>query len=279
MTEPTCPQCGSKLKTNALTSEYLPCSNCGSVTQGNLDNPEPDPEHQGRINKQKLFESGTVIVLIILGLGYFSISNRDPKLTSGTIATVPMVADALLGHGYESVEVADIFSRNFQTFKTKTSVLHYEVDVISSSKSDEVQALIMAVTLPADTPFPPDDVAEKSIQQSFDAMVDLGDALLPGARGALEKAAATVTTGNGRRLHIKGVAQTSGGWKVTYIAYREYESDGDVIPLLLFIYQRLSDASTPEAEAFSQVLHKAVNNGTDIKTTLIQNIQSEKNTP
>ena len=68
--------------------------------------------------------------------------------------------------------------------------------------------------------------------------------------------------------HLKGVAQTSSGWKITYINYRAYEENEQGIPLLLFIYEQLNTASDTELEDFHLALYKAINTGIDIKTSM-----------
>ena len=268
MSDATCPSCGYPLQTDVLSGEIRPCSRCGSVREMPSEKPAPDPEHQHRINRQKGFEIGTVIILIVVGVGYFAIRNRVPQGRVDGPVTMSSVSNIVFAHDFEPTGESSILSHRFRSYSREEPILRTSLDIISEEDDEAVEALLIVVSHPGGKPFPSDDVAERAIQEGFDEMSDLGERLIPSSRSALQKAVITMTSGKEGLLHNKGVAQTSDGWKITYITYREYEETGEDIPLLLFLYQRLSAASDPERGEFNRVLYESINAGTDAKSGL-----------
>ncbi len=232
------------------------------------DKPAPDPEHQHRINRQKGFEIGTVIILIAVGVGYFAISNRASQGRADGPITMSSVSNVVFAHDFEPTGESSILDRRFLSFSREEPILRTSLDIISGEDDEEVEALLIVVSHPGGKPFPSDDIAERAIQEGLDEMSDLGQGLIPSSHTALQKAVITMSAGKEGLLHNKGVAQTSDGWKITYITYREYEETGEDIPLLLFPYQRLSAASDPERSEFNRVLYESINAGTDAKAGL-----------
>lgn len=53
-------------------------------------------------------------------------------------------------------------------------------------------------------------------------------------------------------------------------AYREYKEEGNAIPLLTFLYQKLDAASDPQLEAFNRAIYAAINADTDIKSAMAE---------
>ena len=264
MSDMNCPTCGNPLQADVLSGEIRPCSRCGSVRE----KPAPDPEHQHRINKQKGFEIATIIVLVIVGVGYFAISNRPPAGQGDGPNTVAKLLQIVTSHDYTSEGESLILGRKFHSYRRQEGVFQSTIDLIEDAETNSVEAILIVVSHPAGKTFPPDDVAEAATQDALNTMVRFGEALIPSSPPALQKAAITMSLGKRGILHNKGVAQTSDGWKVTYITYREYEEDGEDVPLLLFLYQRLSAASSPDLADFNRVLYESINVGQDPKSGL-----------
>ena len=160
--------------------------------------------------------------------------------------------------------------REFTGFVKQGKIFRTTIDLIAAKDNDATEAIIFATSLPAGRPFPSDDIAEAAVQESFNEIVGLGALLVPASTEGLSKAANTTTEVKSGDIDFrKGVAQTSSGWKITYIAYREYEENGGEVPLLLFIYQRLDAASNPALETFNEILFSAANDGLNIRETMV----------
>ena len=225
----------------------------------------PEADHQTNINRQKYFEIATVIIMIIVGFGYFAISSGRAgiEVTGSTSATD--LGAILRSENFEQLESETILGQTFDRYRVQNGLLRTVVDVVSTDGDEQTNAIIFSAGLPGDTPFPSDDIAEKAIQDSFDEIARLGELLVPSSIEGLSKAVnTTVPVSNSITEFRKGVAQTNSGWKITYIAYRAYEEDGSDIPLLLFVYQRLDAASDPAQESFNKTLFTAANEGENI---------------
>lgn len=268
MSDVVCPSCGNPLQTDALSGEIRPCSRCGSVRGMPSEKPVPDPEHQHRIKRQKIFEIGAVMVMIVVGVGYFAISNRASQSRTVGPITMSSFSNIVFANDFEATGDTSILGHRFRSYSREEPILWTSLDIISAEDDEAVEALLIVVSHPGGTPFPTDEVAERAIQEGLDEMADLCEHLIPSSNLALQKAVITMSAGKEGVLHNKGVAQTSDGWKVTYITYREYEETGEDIPLLLFLYQRLSAASDPELGDFNRVLYESINSGTDAKAGL-----------
>ena len=259
----TCPQCGAPLNIDVLTREPRPCTECGATySLDSAERPQPEAEHQQTINRQKYFEIASVIIMILVGFGYLalSINNRESASTSvsGTVEDMPSV---LTTQGYTAEGTTTILDQRFDTFTHQGGILRTTVDLMSlGAKADsEINAFIIAVGLPANQPLPPDGVIAPAVQDAFNVVAELGEALLPHSTPGFEKAVATTAPIQLNAVyHLKGVAQTSSGWKITYINYRAYEENEQGIPLLLFIYEQLNTASDTELEDFHLALYKEI---------------------
>lgn len=277
MTNINCPSCGHELAVDVLTKEPRPCPQCGSVaTVDETGRLIPDAEHQGNINRQKFFEIATVIVLIIVGFGYFAISNgRTFNQASGS-TTTPDLSAILRSENFVSEDAFNALGKTVHSFHAQGDLLYTSIDLIAENGSDETEAIIVVADLPAGTPFPSDDITGHAVQETFDEITRLGELLIPSSTQSLSKAVSTtVPVSNGSTRFHKGVAQTNSGWKITYIAYRAYEENGKDIPLLLFIYQRLDAASDPTQESFNQILFNAANNGVNIRQAILDHAEGE----
>lgn len=267
-----CPSCGEALTFDVLSGEPRPCAKCGAVPavdeSGKILR---DPDHQQSINRQKYFEIATVITLIIVGFGYLAISiGRRPDAGDGT-ATISNHTAILLSDGYEQVESTRAMDQRFHSFRLQDETLLTSIDLVSADEGDRTQVIIFSVGLPSEKTMPSVEVAAKMVQDAFDSIADLGERLVHDSTLGLSKAVKTtvVVTNDDTRFH-KGVAQTSSGWKITYIAYREVDGEGDTIPLLLFIYQRLDAASDPALESFNHILFSAANDGKNIRQAMVR---------
>ena len=279
MTQMTCPQCGAALSIDLLTREPRPCSTCGTIfSLDSPDRPNPDPDHQQSINRQKYFEIAAVIIMIIVGFGYLAISTGIDQNSASTHQTKAQLSSILTEQGFQSTDSPTIQGQSFQTFTQQGELLRTTVDLISYSDDTQTAlgTILIAVSLPEGHPFPPDTIIEPAVQKAFNTVTDLTEALVPHSTPGLEKAVSTTVPMSINSVkHHKGVAQTSSGWKITYINYREYKDGEHEVPLLVFIYQKLSVASNSNFESFHQALYKAVNEGGDIKNILLQQKDSD----
>ncbi len=266
MTSINCPSCGHELAFDVLSGEPRPCSQCGAVPEvdesGRL---VPDAEHQLNISRQKFFEVSAVVVMIIVGFGYFAISKGRTEANATGSTTVTDLSAILRAENFEERDSSTALDQTFHQFLLGNAILQTSVSLVSDEGSEQTYAILISAGLPAGKTFPPDDIAEKAIQDTFDEIADLGELLVPSSTQGLSKAVhTTVPVSNGSTRLRKGVAQTSSGWKITYIAYRAMEENEVEMPLLLFIYQRLDAASDPSRQNFNQVLFTAANEGANI---------------
>ena len=115
-----CPSCGNALVVDALTGEPRPCAECGALAEvdesGKL---LPNPEHQSNINRQKYFEIATVIIMIIVGFGYFAISNSSPGI--GSTATEDLAA-ILRSENFDHSGTT-VISQEFRQFDLQRDIL------------------------------------------------------------------------------------------------------------------------------------------------------------
>lgn len=274
MSHMTCPQCGAPLNIDVLTREPRPCAQCG--TEYSLDSemrPKPDAELQQTINRQKYFEIAAVVIMILVGFGYLAISTNKSQTAASNQASPTDLASMLTTQGFQEAIPSTILGQEFQTYTQQNEILQTTVDLISFGEESQsaIGTILIAVSLPKDRPLPPDEIIEPAIQKTFNAVTELGEGLVPHSTHGLEKAiSTTVPISNTPIQHHKGVAQTSSGWKITYINYREVQESEYETPFLLFIYQKLSIASNPHYESFHKTLYTAINSGQNIKRTMQQ---------
>ncbi len=234
----------------------------------------PDEDHQQKINRQKYFEIASVIILILVGFGYMAISSGRNAAPGDGTSTIANLSALIEGQGFQVLGSSMALTREFHGFSEQGDILNTSVELVSPESGQDAEAIIFAVGHPQGTPFPSDDVAEAAVQAAFDRVAKLGEVLVPSSSQGLSTAVnTTVEVSSGAVRYLKGVAQTSNGWKITYVAYREYEGGGGQVPLLLFVYQRLDAASDPALEDFNQVLFTAVNESTNIKQAMIAHEQ------
>jgi hypothetical protein len=265
----TCPQCGAALYIDVLTREPRPCTACGATYS--LDSPErpqPDVEHQQTINRQKYFEIAAVMIMILVGFGYLALSINNREARDATEALSHDLSSILEVEGYEAKGTSNIQGQRFETFIHQSAVLRTTIDLVTlgDSATHNHNAFIIAVSLPEGQTVPPVAVIEPAVQEAFNAISLLGEELLPRSTPSLQKAVATTAPiSNSPVDHLKGVAQTNSGWKITYINYREVQGTEFETPFLLFVYQELNAASNSDFETFHKALYKALSEGQEIK--------------
>lgn len=266
----TCPQCGAELAIDVLTREPRPCGACGVVfSLESSERPQPEAEHQHAINGQKYFEIAAVIVMILVGFGYLAISNGQESVA--TPISQGDYPSLLSEHGFRAVDSTTLQGLSFETFQRDQGLLRSTVDLISFEAAGQqtLGAIVVAVALPKERPFPSDALIEPAVQEAFNGASLLAEALVPHSTPGLEKAVKTTAPiTQGSLNHHKGVAQTHSGWKITYINYREYAGNGEDVPLLLFIYETLDFASDVEVKNFHEALYTSARLGDDLKRTL-----------
>jgi len=263
-----CPHCGHSLTRDVLTGELRPCTNCGSMIGSINEKAEFEPEHLDRLRKQKIFEIGIVVTLIVVGVVYLSTFAKQPIGESARSTDVAEYDSVIESRGYAHVSDISAGGKAIRSFRLRLDTIEHEVFLVAPTDSESVEAFILSASVPAGDEFPKGDAANDLVQKSFNLLGRLAESLLPTTKTALEKAIATTTPGKGKAAHEKGVAQTTDGWKVTYIMYRSYEDDGSKIPLLLFIFQQLDAASNIENETFNRYLYAGVNDGKTIQAVM-----------
>jgi hypothetical protein len=266
-----CPSCGTQLTFDVFSGEPRPCTNCGARAAVNETGTiNQDPEHQQNINRQKYFEIATVIILILVGFGYLSISTGQTPAANDGSAKIHDLVDIVEGMDYISGDVLQAGEQTIHPLHLTGPILNSSVDIISATDSEVAHTIILSVHFPANETFPADDIAEPAIQEAFNASATLGELLVPRSTESLSKAVNTTAEKKKDGKHLfRGAAQTSSGWKISYIAYREIDKTGDRdIPLLLFIYQQLDAASDPMLQTFNERMFATVNAGGDIRDAL-----------
>jgi hypothetical protein len=273
-----CPHCGHPLTRDVLTGELRPCTNCGSMIGSINEKAEFEPEHQERIRKQKMFEIGIVVILIVVGVVYLSTFSKQPLGSTAQNTTAEEFRSIFESKEYKLVSEKTSTEKQFHSYQRTSGVLEHDAHLVIPARTNEIEAFIISASVPAGKEYPDATTAQQATQKSFNLITRLAESLLPASTLALEKAAATMTAGNGEIQHQKGVAQTTGGWKVTYIMYRESNDSGLAIPLLLFIYQDLDAASSPDSESFNRFLYNGINNGKSIQSIIDLYISATEST-
>jgi hypothetical protein len=263
-----CPHCGTPLMRDVLTGDLRPCNHCGSMIGSINEKAEFEPDHLERLRKQKIFEIGIVVTLIIVGVVYLSAFSKRPSGPNARSTSIDEFSTVIDSRGYELVSESNSEEKQFHSYQRSFGILQHDLHVIAPTQSDQVEAFTISASVPAGEQYPQAQQADDATQKSFNSIVNLAESLLPTSTDALKKAAATVTEGKGSTRHEKGVAQTTDGWKVTYIMYRKAEDDGSEIPLLLFLFQRLDAASNPDNESFNRVLFNGIGNGKPIQSII-----------
>jgi len=223
--------------------------------------PLPTPEHQRKITRNKWFEIGTVVLLIVAGFGFLSFRNYRSTHHVDPAATLSESAQAIGADGATPVDSTAFFNRTCQSFRKHIEGFECHIDLIGKGADMPLEtALIWLTVLPGKEPSP------ETFQLAVNSVGSLGQTLVFSSAEALEKAAKTmVYVSATQRPHDKGVAGTNDGWKVTYATFRQA---GGAEPALCLVLQRLSAASDPELSDFNRALYETLQQGGELKGAL-----------
>lgn len=226
--------------------------------------PEPTPEHQQKITRQKWFEIATVIGLIVLGAGILAwrqAENRRPEPST----TLPDAAKAVEAAGYAAKAGGTAFGQQFLSFEKPLDDFRCTVDLAGASAAAPMDLCIVTLL-----PLPGKAVpAAEALQKAVNDVGILGQKLVRSSAEAFDRAAkAMKPVTDTPRLHDKGVQQTSDGWKLTYVTYRSYDEHAEAQPMLCYVLQRQSTASDPALEGMNQALYAAVKAGSAPRAAL-----------
>ena len=228
--------------------------------------PRPEPEHQRRITRGKLFEIITVITLIIIGCAY--LAWRDDRFHFRPAAAEKMITSmaALKSAGAAEVGISEHKGKTFHSYEKSISGFTLHADLVGGPENTPLETAILWLTPLPGAPTPP----EATLREAVNAVGLLARGLVPSSTDAFEKAANTMELINDTpRPHDKGAAGSSDGWKLTYITYRAYDEHAvPSQPVLYLILQRLESGADDVQGALNRTLYEAVKQGQDIKTAL-----------
>ncbi|MBX7255731.1 MAG: hypothetical protein K1Y02_05180 [Candidatus Hydrogenedentes bacterium] len=228
--------------------------------------PLPTPEHQQRITRQKWFEIATVILLIAGGLTFLGWRDYRNHHRPDPAATLGESVKTVEAAGYRPAGTAEILGRQFVSFVQPLEDFECHVDLVGLGAEHPVDTAVIWLTPLSGSV----DPSEQSLQKAVNTVGFAAQALVAASTQALETASKTMEfISDAKRPHDKGVAGTNNGWKLTYVTYREFNAGGPPEPMLCLILERLASASDAELSELNRGLHKAVNEGADIKTALL----------
>ena len=139
----TCPVCGSELTLRAAAPG--PCVSCGVVlTVDESGQLVPDETYQEGINKQKYFEIATVIILILVGFGYFAISTSEQGMGE-QLRTATDIQAVLTENGYAVLPLQEGDGHTAHQLALAGEPFESESLLIRPKDSDDVIAVIMTV--------------------------------------------------------------------------------------------------------------------------------------
>ncbi|GMW02415.1 MAG: hypothetical protein AMXMBFR84_35510 [Candidatus Hydrogenedentota bacterium] len=228
--------------------------------------PPHTPEHRRRILKEKGFEIGVVILLIIGGMSFLSWRSRHAELHANPAVSLAASAEVIEHAGLDLMGQGKAMGRRIVTLTQDLDVFLCGVELVGIEEDTPLETAIIWLA-PAEGKWSP---GESSLQAAVNRVAVLAQTLVPTSGEAFEKAVNTLTTiDNEGRVHDKGVAGTSDGWKLTYIAFRSFDDTAtSPEPVLYLVLQRLSAASDTTLAEFNRTLYDAVDRGVAIKPAL-----------
>jgi len=227
--------------------------------------PEPDPEHNRRILKEKRFEILAVVSFIVLGTGFLMWRGVMPQIVTEAPETFAEAVETVQYNGFAKRASTTLFGRNVITFERHIEGFDCTVDLFGASDDAPLETALIWLA-PVAEEWPPSD---EEYQNAVNAVSNAGIRLVPKANEAIEKAIATsVFERDADRPHDKGVAATQDGWKITYIVFRKFDEETEAQPALMLVLQSLSAASDPESELLNRELYRAIEAGEEVKAAL-----------
>lgn len=227
--------------------------------------PEPDPDHNRRILKEKRFEILAVIAFIVLGTGFLMWRGVTPQIIMEGPETLGEAAELIKYAGYGPTGSFTVFERSIDTFGNRIEGFDLTIDLIGIGDDAPFETAIVWLA-PVAEEWPP---SEEAYQTAVNAVADLGNRLVLHSNEAIQKAIDTsVFERDATRPHDKGVAATQDGWKITYIVFKEFDESAEALPALTLVLQSIEAASDPELAGLNRALYRAVEAGEDAKVAL-----------
>jgi hypothetical protein len=227
--------------------------------------PDPTPEHQRKILKEKWFEIITVITLIITGTSFLMWRSAEQGSRPYPGQSIAQSVKAVEDNGAKADGTVTLFGREFLTFARTLDDFVFHVDLVGAGQDAPLETAIVWLTPVAGRPAP----SVESLQKVVNDVSELGQILVPTTSEALVTASKTMEfMADAKRPHEKGVAATSDGWKLTYVTYRSFDDGAAPQPMLCLILQRLSTGESEALGEMNRVIFDALNQGLDIKTAL-----------
>lgn len=264
-----CPKCGQPLVADALTGEWRSCPECGPTTGKSAAFEVAKSLTIGGDSRRRRFEAGVVVVMIIVGVGYYMITSRSSSKAFSGETSIHDLAVHVEAEGLSFVGPSSVFNRQVLSYHRDAELLGTSLHLVSHSQSDVMETIIVVVALPQGTAYPANEVVERAVQKAFDEVVILGDELVPESSQALSLASENLNpVDDVQTPHLKGVALMDKGWRVTYIVYREYEQGGEAVPLMVFVYQHDAEDIDSDLADFNLALYGAIDSGIDVMAGL-----------
>lgn len=227
--------------------------------------PLPDPEHQQRITRQKVFEIVCVLLLICGGVGYLMWRGDGMHVDREAPRTLQEAVAIVEAEGYSPREPAVLHGRLFAAFGRVSSPFESHIALVGPSADEPVEMVLLWLTPQADVK----ELSPAALKAGVDAVARHGQLLVPSMMEALEKAVNTmVFQSDTERVHDKGVAGTDDAWKLTYVTYHAFDEGDTAQPALVLLLQRLSAASDPALADFNRTLYRAVSEGVSFEVAL-----------
>lgn len=227
--------------------------------------PEPDPDHNRRILKEKRFEILAVVGFIVLGTGFLMWRGVTPTIVTEAPETLGEAIETVQYSGFARNESTDVLDRQVITLERHIGAFDCTVDLFGIDEAGPFETALIWLA-PVAEEWPP---SEAEYQDAVDAVANTGARLVPTAAEAIQKAIDTsLFDKDADRPHDKGVAATQDGWKITYVVFKSFDEKAEPRPALTLVLQSLGVASDVELEAFNRALYAAVRAGVDVKQAL-----------
>jgi hypothetical protein len=229
--------------------------------------PEPDPDHNRRILKEKRFEILTVVGLIVAGTAFLMWRGVSPQVVIENPETLGDAEQAVQYAGFKPQGQTSFFARTAVTLSRQIDGFECNVDLIGRNETEPLETAVIWLE-PNPEQWPP---TETQYQDAVNMVSSVGVRLVTTASDAIQTAVDTsLVVNDADRPHDKGVASTQDGWKITYVVFKNFDEDAEPRPALTLVIQSLDAASDPALEDLNRGLYAAVREGIDVKTRLAE---------
>jgi hypothetical protein len=229
--------------------------------------PEPDPDHNRRILKEKRFEILTVVGFIVAGTAFLMWRGVSPQVVIENPETLGEAVEAVQYAGFKPQGETSFFARTAVTLSRQIDSFTCNVDLIGRDESGPLETALIWLE-PNSEQWPPN---ETQYQDAVNMVSNVGVRLVTTAEDAIQTAVDTsLVVNDADRPHDKGVASTRDGWKITYVVFKSFDEDAEPRPALTLVIQSFDAASDPSLEVLNRGLYAAVREGIDAKKWLAE---------